>query len=64
MKEMKEKTVKKKTVGREILEWILTIVAAVAIALPLLTFSIFTNMLLQSIGEGVKASITSAARSI
>ena len=36
---------------------------AQAIALPLLTFSIFTNMLLQSIGEGVKASITSAARS-
>ena len=39
MKEMKEKTVKKKTVGREILEWILTIVAAVAIALPLRAFA-------------------------
>ena len=36
---------------------------AQAIALPLLTFSILTNMLLQSIGEGVKASVTSAARS-
>ena len=39
MKETKKKTVKKKTVGREILEWILTIVAAVAIALPLRAFA-------------------------
>ena len=39
MEEMKKKNVKKKTVGREILEWILTIVAAVAIALPLRAFA-------------------------
>lgn len=39
MEEMKKKTVKKKTIGREILEWILTIVAAVVIALPLRTFA-------------------------
>ena len=32
MEEMKKKNVKKKTIGREILEWILTIVAAVVIA--------------------------------
>ena len=36
---------------------------AQAIALPLLALIVMTNMLLQSIGEGVKASITSAARS-
>lgn len=36
---------------------------AQAITLPLLGLSVMTNMLLQSIGEGVKASITSAARS-
>ena len=36
---------------------------AQAIALPLLGSSMMTNMLLQSIGEGLKASITSAARS-
>ena len=30
--------------------------------LPLLATSILTNMLLQSIGKGVKASITSSAR--
>ena len=39
MEEKKKKTVKKKTIGREILEWILTIVAAVAIALPLRAFA-------------------------
>ena len=39
MEEMKKKNVKKKTVGREILEWILTIVAAVVIALPLRAFA-------------------------
>ena len=39
MEEMKKKTVKKKTIGREILEWILTIVAAVVIALPLRAFA-------------------------
>ena len=36
---------------------------AQAIALPLMCTIFMTNMLLQSIGEGVKASITSAARS-
>ena len=36
---------------------------AQAIVLPLLGFTMMSNMLLQSIGEGVKASITSAARS-
>ena len=36
---------------------------AQAITLPLLGLSVMTNMLLQSIGEGFKASITSAARS-
>ncbi|QUA51883.1 signal peptidase I [Aristaeella lactis] len=36
---MKKKNVKKKTIGREILEWILTIVAAVVIALPLRAFA-------------------------
>lgn len=39
MEEMKKKNVKKKTIGREILEWILTIVAAVVIALPLRAFA-------------------------
>ena len=39
MEEMKKKHVKKKTIGREILEWILTIVAAVVIALPLRAFA-------------------------
>ncbi len=39
MEETKKKTVKKKTIGREILEWILTIVAAVVIALPLRAFA-------------------------
>ena len=36
---------------------------AQAAALPLLCFIVMTNMLLQSIGEGFKASVTSAARS-
>ncbi|MBO7709648.1 MAG: MATE family efflux transporter [Lachnospiraceae bacterium] len=36
---------------------------AQAITLPLLGLTVMTNMLLQSIGEGFKASITSAARS-
>ena len=36
---------------------------AQAIALPLLGVIVMTNMLLQSIGEGFKASVTSAARS-
>ncbi len=36
---------------------------AQSIVLPLLGFTMMSNMLLQSIGEGVKASITSAARS-
>ena len=36
---------------------------AQSIALPLLPVSVLTNMLLQSIGQGFKASITSAARS-
>ncbi|MCR5789599.1 MAG: MATE family efflux transporter, partial [Lachnospiraceae bacterium] len=34
-----------------------------AAALPLLPFTVITNMFLQAIGKGVKASITSAARS-
>jgi len=34
-----------------------------AAALPLLAFTVITNMMLQAIGKGVKASITSAARS-
>ena len=33
-----------------------------AVALPLLAVSVITNMMLQSIGRGVKASITSSAR--
>ena len=33
-----------------------------AVALPLLAVSVITNMMLQSIGSGVKASITSSAR--
>ena len=36
---------------------------AQAITLPLLGLAVMTNMLLQSIGEGLKASVTSAARS-
>ena len=39
MNEKKTKTVKKKSTAREILEWILTIVAAVAIALPIRAFA-------------------------
>ena len=39
MNEKKTKTVKKKSLAREILEWILTIVAAVAIALPIRAFA-------------------------
>ena len=34
-----------------------------AAALPLLAFTVITNMMLQAIGKGVKASVTSAARS-
>ncbi len=34
-----------------------------AVALPILAFTVITNMMLQAIGKGVKASITSAARS-
>ena len=34
-----------------------------AAALPLLTTIVITNMMLQSIGKGVKASITASARS-
>ena len=40
-----------------------TALRAQAAVLPLLAFTMMTNMLLQSIGKGVKASITSAARS-
>ncbi|MBO4471138.1 MAG: signal peptidase I, partial [Clostridia bacterium] len=39
MNEKKTKTVKKKSTAREILEWILTIIAAVAIALPIRAFA-------------------------
>jgi len=34
-----------------------------AAALPLLAFTVITNMMLQAIGKGVKASVTSASRS-
>ncbi|MCR5486947.1 MAG: MATE family efflux transporter [Lachnospiraceae bacterium] len=40
-----------------------TALRAQALALPLLAATILTNMLLQSIGQGKKASVTSAARS-
>ena len=40
-----------------------TALRAQAIALPLLCIIVMTNMLLQAIGEGFKASVTSAARS-
>ena len=34
-----------------------------AIALPLMAFTVITNMMLQSMGKGIKASITASARS-
>ena len=43
-------------VGKTALRW-------QAAALPLLAFTVITNMMLQSTGKGVKASITSSARS-